>query len=55
MKIWEIQDKYNPQKVWHIKRYKDGHYYANQTICGKMFYTKYQRITRDRWYDLING
>lgn len=60
---WKIPDRYNPDKVWIIKRYADGHYMAAQEICGKMqsfysarakrYYTKFQRITKDRWKDII--
>lgn len=45
-------DKYNPQKVWLIKKYSDGHYGLNQEIAGKVFYTKYQRVTK-AWIDEI--
>lgn len=55
MKIWKVIDKYNPHKVWIIKRTKDRHYYANQMICGKIFYSRYQRITKDRWSDILEG
>ena len=63
MKTWRITDKYNPDKVWIIKRYKDGHYVATQEIKGKLqrfysaktkrYYTKFQRITKNRWSELI--
>lgn len=43
--ISRITDRYNTNKVWIIKRYKDGHYYLNQEISHKMFYTKYTRTT----------
>lgn len=45
MTTTERQDKYNSQKVWIIKRSKCGHYYINQKINGKMFYSKFQRKT----------
>lgn len=53
MKTWRITDKYNPDKIWIIKRYNDGHYVANQEISGKLFYKSFQRITKDRWSELI--
>jgi hypothetical protein len=46
VKIYEIQDKYNPAKVWVIKRTKCGHYYVNQKIHGKMFYPKFSKTTK---------
>lgn len=51
MKVTEIKDKYNPEKIWIIKRSKCGHYYINQKICGKVFYSRFQRVTKS----LING
>lgn len=30
MKVTRIQDKYNPDKVWMIKRYLCGTFYVNQ-------------------------
>ena len=53
MQIWKVRDKYNPNKVWIIKRTNDRHYYANQLICGKLFYSRFQRITKDRWYEIL--
>lgn len=32
MKVTRIQDKYNPDKVWMIKRYLCGTFYVNQEI-----------------------
>lgn len=46
MKIIRVSDKYNKNKVWLIKRYKDGHYYVNQEICGKIIYRSYQRMSK---------
>lgn len=47
-------DKYNSQKVWLIKRYADGHYGLNQEIAGRVFYAKYQRVTK-AWIDEVFG
>ena len=41
-------DRWNPAKVWLVKRYADGHYALNQEINGFVFYTKYQRAPL--WY-----
>lgn len=30
-------DKWNPRKVWLIKRYADGHYAINQEVGGRVF------------------
>ncbi|MED3563968.1 hypothetical protein [Bacillus xiapuensis] len=46
MEIIEIQDKYNPLKVWVIKRSKCSHYYVNQKINGKLFYSKFSRTRK---------
>lgn len=46
MKTWELLDKYNPLKIWVIKRYKCGHYYVNQKICGRMYYDRFSKTTR---------
>ena len=53
MRIWKVTDRYNDRKIWIIKRYADGHYMANQEICGRKFYTAFQRITKDRWADIL--
>ena len=39
-------DKWNPRKVWLIKRYADGHYAINQEVGGRVFYSSYQRTTK---------
>lgn len=39
-------DKWNPRKVWLIKRYADGHYAINQEVGGRVFYSSYQRATK---------
>lgn len=36
MKVTRIQDKYNPDKVWMIKRYLCGTFYVNQEIKQDM-------------------
>lgn len=50
-KIVRIQDKYNPNKVWLIKRTKCGHYYLQQEIKCRLFYKKFTRITK-KWLNL---
>ena len=52
MNIKRITDKYNEKKVWIIKRYKDGHYYVNQEICGKIMYSSYRRMSK-KYIDTI--
>jgi hypothetical protein len=42
----EVQDIFNPSKRWVIKHSKCGHYYMNQKICSRMFYTRFTRTTR---------
>ena len=46
MDITRITDTYNPNKVWVIKRTKCGHYYVNQEIYGRKFYSAFQRTTK---------
>ena len=41
-------DKWNPCKVWLIKHYADGHYVINQEICGRVFYSRFQRVTKTK-------
>ena len=38
MKIALIQDKYNENKVWIIKKYKNRNIYYNQKIGDKVVY-----------------
>ena len=44
MKVTRIQDKYNPDKVWMIKRYLCGTFYVNQEIKGQKFYDRDRRM-----------
>jgi len=46
MKTIEIQDKYNPLKIWVIKKTKSGNFYVNQKISGRMFYSRFSRTTK---------
>ena len=46
MIITKIVDKYDSNKVWVIKRYSDRHVYFNQEICGKLFYSRFQKTTK---------
>ena len=52
-KISEYQDKYNPNKVWIIKKTPCGHYYINQKICGKLFYSSYRKVTLSFIRDIL--
>lgn len=46
MKTYEIQDKYNPSKIWIIKETECNHFYVNQKINGKLIYPKFQRMRK---------
>lgn len=46
MKISQINDKYNSEKVWIVKEYSNSEVYLNQKISGKMFYSKYQKSSK---------
>lgn len=54
-KIIEIQDKYNPKKSWVIKRSPCRHYYINQKICGKMFYSRFLRVSKSFINSILNN
>ena len=42
-RLIRVQDKHNEHKVWHIKRYSRGEYYANQSIGG-VAYQSFKRM-----------
>ena len=43
----EFVDDTSNDKIWVVKRTADGHYYANQKIKGVLFYSKFQRVTKN--------
>lgn len=45
-KITRKPDRWNPRKVWIIKRYADGHFGLNQEIAGRLLYTSFTRTTK---------
>lgn len=47
------QDKYNPEKIWLIKKYSDGHYALNQEICGFIKNKSYQRTSKARLEEIF--
>ena len=55
MNITRVQDRYNSQKVWLIKRYRSGNYYLNQQICGRTFYDGFVRTTAKHLAGIIGG
>lgn len=55
MKIIEIRDKYNPKKIWIIKRTPCRHYYINQKIYGKIFYPCFQRVSKTFINNVLDG
>ena len=52
--IIRLQDKWNSQKVWIIKRYADGHFYLNQEINGKLFYARWTKTSRSYLENLFS-
>lgn len=52
MIIVEVQDKHNPAKVWVIKKTTCNHYYVNQKIHGKLFYSKFSRMRKKSLLDI---
>lgn len=45
IKIQEIQDKYNENKKWVVKKYKNL-YYINQKIDDKLVNDKFQKLEK---------
>lgn len=39
-------DRWNPRKVWLIKRYADGHFALNEEVGGRVLYSSYARTTK---------
>lgn len=39
-------DRWNPRKVWLIKRYADGHFALNQEVGGRVLYSSFTRTTK---------
>ncbi len=52
MKKEEFKSKYDANKSYIIKHYKDGHYLANQTVNGKAVYPSYVRISKFTYQEL---
>lgn len=52
MKKEEIKSKYDANKSYIIKHYKDGHYVANQKVKGKNVYPSYVRISKSTYQEL---
>lgn len=52
MQTIEVQDLFNPAKVWVIKKSKCNHYFVNQKIHGRLFY---KRFSRARKKSLLNA
>lgn len=51
MKVLEINDCFNPLKIWVIKKTKCRHFYVNQKIAGRLFYRKFQKMTKKQLID----
>lgn len=43
----DLADINKTPKIWVVKRTADGHYYLNQKIKGVLFYSKFQRVTKN--------
>lgn len=46
-RLIRIQDQHNEFKIWHIKRYARGEYYANESIGG-VAYQSFKRMPLKR-------
>lgn len=46
MQETRVRDKWNPDKVWIVKRYMCGVFYVNQEIKGQKFYQRDRRMTK---------
>ena len=47
--ITKYRDKYNPRKIWLIKKSSCSHYYINQVIEGKHT-TKHKELLKGKRY-----
>ena len=54
-KVIEIQDQFNKNKVWIVKKTNCRHYYVNQKIHGKMFYSKFTRTSLSHLKSVLKG
>ncbi len=50
VQVFVINDQYNPIKTHVFKIYRDYHVYYNQGINGKLFYNRFERISRGKGY-----
>ena len=48
-------DRWDPDKVWLVKRYADGHYGLNEEIAGRVFYPAFQRTTKAHICKILAG
>lgn len=46
--LTRIVDRWNPRKVWLIKRYADGHFALNQEVGGRVLYSRFVRASKQR-------
>ncbi len=53
MKFALVEDSYNKNKIWIIKKYESGHIYYNQRIDGKTLYS-FTRTTKKFLKSLFN-
>jgi hypothetical protein len=52
--ITEIEDKFNPTKIWLIKRTKSRHYFINQRNGDNLLNKRFIRCTLSRIKDILN-
>lgn len=54
MNVIRRTDPYDSHKVWIVKHTKCGHYYLNQEICGKLFYSAFRRTTKKHIMEIFS-
>lgn len=52
MRLEQIEDRYNKNKIWLVKRYDCGKYYINQKICDNIFNKSFTRVTKKYLYNI---
>ena len=54
--VKSVRDKYNANKLWVYKHYKDGHYMLNQYIVSRRgvnrVYGAFRRVTKKRMAEI---
>ncbi len=52
IEVLKIQDKYNPNKLWLVKKTDCNHYYFNQVNSGQKLNKRFTKTTRNFLVDI---